>query len=108
VELLAIAPDSLPGRPRSLRVSIEGEGKREREVLDLPISKALSARLVQAMASRRRAMAPGASPEAIGRSLAELDALGFETSALALETELRAREAANPGWLARLETALRH
>ena len=106
VELLAIAPDTLPGRPRSLRVSVEGEGKRERQVVELPISHALASRLAQAMESRRRAQAPGATPEAIGRSLAELDALGFASSALALETELRAREGANAAWLTRLESAM--
>ncbi len=106
LELLAIAPDTLPGRPRSLRVSVEGEGKRDRQVVELPISHALSARLVQAMASRSRAKSPGASPEAIGRSLTELDALGFASSALALENELRARAGANPAWLARLDAAL--
>jgi len=107
VELLAIAPETLPGRPRALRVWVEGEGQRERQVVELPISRALATRLVQAMESRTRASAPGASPEAIGRSLAELDALGFASSALTLETELRARESANLAWIARLESALR-
>jgi len=106
-ELLALAPDSLPGRPRALRVSVEGEGKRERQVVELPLSRALTARLTQAMESRRRARVRGAAPEAIARSLAELDSLGFSASALALETELRAREGANPAWLARLDSALR-
>lgn len=106
-ELLAIAPESLPGRPRTLRVTVEGEGKRERHVVELPISHALASRLLQAMASRRKAEAPGASPETIGRSLAELDSLGFAASALALENELRVREGANPAWLARLDSALR-
>jgi len=107
VELLAIAPDTLPGQPRSLRISVEGEGKRERQAVELPISRALAAQLVQAMVSRRRASSPGATPESIGRSLAELDALGFPASALALENELRARAGANPAWLARLDAALR-
>ncbi len=107
VELLAIAPETLPGRPRSLRVSVEGEGKRERQRVELPISHTLATRLVQAMDSRRRATTPGASPETIGRSLGELDALGFAASALALETELRARAGVNPAWLARLESAMR-
>jgi hypothetical protein len=106
-ELLELAPDTLPGRPRALRVSVEGEGKRERQVVEIPLSRALGARLVKAMESRRRARAPGSSPETIGRSLAELDSLGFTSSALALETELRAREGANPAWLARLDSALR-
>ena len=107
VELLALAPDGLPGRPRGLRVSVEAEDKRERLVVELPLSHALSARLVQALDARRRARSLGASPEAIGRSLAELDALGFASGALALEAELRAREGANPAWLARLDSALR-
>ncbi|MEX2208341.1 MAG: hypothetical protein WEF50_19140 [Myxococcota bacterium] len=107
VELLALAPDALPGLPRSLRVAVEGEGEREREVFELPISRTLATQLVQAMASRRRATSRGATPERIGRSLAELDALGFPASALALERELRTRAGANTAWLSRLDAALR-
>lgn len=107
VELLALAPDSLPGHPRTLRVAVAGEGKREREVFELPISRTLATQLVQAMASRRRAASPSATPEVIGRSLAELDGLGFPASALALENELRARAGANRAWIARLDAALR-
>jgi hypothetical protein len=107
VELLALAPARLPGRPRGLRVSVEAEDKRERLVVEIPLSHAFTARLAQALNARRLARAPGASPEAIGRSLVELDALGFFAGALALEAELRAREGANPAWLARLDSALR-
>lgn len=107
VELLSLAPDSLPGRPRALRVSVEGEGKREARVFELPLSQTLASQLTHAVEIRRRARAPGTSPEAIGRSLTELDALGFSTSALALEHELRIREDANLAWLARLDAALR-
>ncbi len=106
IELLALAPDTLPGRPRSLRVAVDADGKRERHVVELPISHALAGRLAQAMASRSRAQAPGASPEVIGRALAELDALGFASSALTLETELRARAGANAAWVTRLESAM--
>jgi len=107
VELLSLAPETLPGRPRVLRVSIEGEGKREPRVFELPLSPALSSQLARAVEVRRRARAPGTSPEAIGRSLAELDALGFSEAALSLERELRIREDANLAWLARLDSALR-
>jgi hypothetical protein len=106
LELLELAPDTLPGRPRALRVTIEAEGERERHAVELPIAHSLSARLTRALESRSRAQAPGATPEQIGRSLAELDALGFSASALALETELRARPGANAAWLARLESAM--
>lgn len=106
-ELLALAPDALPGLPRTLRVAVEGEGKREREVFELPISRTLGARLVQALESRRRATSPGATPETIGRSLVELDALGFPASALALERDLRTRAGANTAWIARLDAAMR-
>ncbi len=107
VELLALAPDDLPGRPRGLHISVEAEDKRERLVVELPLSHALTTRLVQALAARRLARSPGASPEVIGRSLVQLDALGFATGAAALETELRGRERANAAWLARLDSALR-
>jgi len=106
VELLALAPDTLPGRPRVLRVAVESDGERERHAIELPISRALGAKLARAIESRGRAQAPGATPEQVGRSLAELDALGFSASALALETELRARPGASAAWLARLESAL--
>jgi len=107
VELLELAPAALPGRPRALRVSVEGEGERELRVVELPLSRGQGARLAQGIDARARARARGTSPETIGRSLAELDSLGFTASALALETELRTREDANPGWLARLDSALR-
>lgn len=106
VDLLALAPDSLPGRPRVLRVAVDGEGKRAPRVFDLALSQPLGSRLVQAVALRSRARAPGASPEAIGRSITELDALGFSAASLALEQELRTREYANLAWLARLDAAL--
>jgi hypothetical protein len=106
VDLLALAPDSLPGRPRALRVAVAGKGKRAPRVFDLALSPPLSSRLVQAVEIRRRARAVGASPEAIGRSITELDALGFSAGALALEQELRTRENANVAWLARLDAAL--
>lgn len=105
-ELLALVPDGIPGRPRVLRVSVDGDGKREPTVLEIPLSHALSARLAQAIEVQRRARAPGASPEAVGRSLTELDALGFSASALALEEELRSRKDASPAWLSRLDAAL--
>jgi hypothetical protein len=106
-ELLALVPEDLPGRPRSLRVTVEGEGKREPQMVEIPVSRALGARLAQALEVQRHALAPGASPELVGRSLAELDALGFSASALALENELRSRKDASPAWLARLDAALR-
>jgi len=105
-ELLALVPEDVPGRPRVLRVAVEGEGKREPHTVEIPLSHALSSRLAQALEVQRRARAPGATPEVVGRSLAELDALGFSASALALETELRGRKDASPGWLARLDAAL--
>jgi hypothetical protein len=106
VDLLALAPDSLPGRPRVLRVAVDGEGKRAARVFDLALSQPLANSLVRAVDLRRRARAPGASPEAIGRSITELDALGFSAASLALEQELRTREYANLAWLARLDAAL--
>jgi len=105
-DLLALVPEGLPGRPRAVRVAVEGDGKRDPHVIEIPLSHALAARLAQAIEVRRRARAPGAAPEAVGRSLAELDALGFSASALALETELRARTDASPAWLSRLDAAL--
>ncbi len=106
--LLELVPDQLPGRPRVLRVSVDGDGERKRETIELPLSHSLSSRLVQALEIRRRARTPGATPESIGRTLAELDGLGFSASALALETELRTRERANSAWLLRLDAALQH
>ncbi|MGH2898030.1 MAG: hypothetical protein ACRDMZ_05100, partial [Solirubrobacteraceae bacterium] len=106
-ELLPLVPMDLAGGPRSLRITVEGEGSRPPQVVEIPLSRVLAARLVQGVEVQRRALAPGASPELVGRSLAELDALGFSASALALETELRARTNANPAWLARLDAALR-
>ncbi|MBM4335586.1 MAG: hypothetical protein FJ108_06690 [Deltaproteobacteria bacterium] len=108
VGLLELVPDRLPGRPRLLRLSIEGEGERERQTLELPISHSLASRLVRALELRSQLRAPGATPEAIGRTLLELDGLGFSAAALSLETELRARESANPVWLARLDSTLLH
>jgi hypothetical protein len=89
-----------------LRVSVDGDGKREPTVLEIPLSHALGARLAQAIEVQRRARAPGASPEVVGRSLTELDALGFSASALALEAELRTRKDASAAWLSRLDAAL--
>jgi hypothetical protein len=64
MDLLALAPDRLPGRPRRLRVSVEAEGKRERLTVEFPLSRELSVRLGQALNARRLARARDVSPEA--------------------------------------------
>jgi hypothetical protein len=107
VDLLALAPADLAGGPRMLRVSVDGEETREPHVVELPIARALSARIVRGARLRSAARARGASPETVGRALAALSELGFAESAVGLETELRARAAEDRAWLARLDDALR-
>jgi hypothetical protein len=107
VELLALAPLDLSGGPRMLRVSVDGDETREPHVVELPIARALGARVARAARMRAAARAPGASPEAVGRALAQLADLGFVESALGLEAELRTRSAHDRAWLARLDSALR-
>jgi hypothetical protein len=106
-DLLALLPPELEAGPRVLRVSVDGEETREPYVVELPLARELSARLVRAARLRAAARAPGAPPEAVGRSLAALSALGFPESAVGLEVELRAGAARDRAWLARLDDALR-
>ncbi len=106
LELLALLRGAPAQAPRALRLEVAGEGARRPAVLELPIARALGARLVHAARVREAARKPGISPDAVARALVELDALGFPGGALSLERELRERQNTNAAWLSRLDLAL--
>jgi hypothetical protein len=106
VELLALLRDTPASTPRVLHVEVAGDGLRAPAVLELPLARQLSTRLIRAARARDAARKPGVSPDSVAQALVKLDQLGFPESALALERELRDRQHANAGWLLRLDLAL--
>ncbi len=106
VELLALLAGVPASAPRMLHIEVLGDGVRAPAVLELPLARQISARLVHAAHTRDAARKAGASPGAVAQALVQLDAFGFSESALALEQELRDRQQANPAWLSRLDLAL--
>jgi len=106
VELLALVDGAPKSSPRVLRIEVPGDGVRAPAVLERPLARQMSARLLRGAQVRAALRKAGASPDAVAQALLQLDALGFSESALALEHELRARQGANAAWLARLDLAL--
>src|SRR5258706_332416 len=106
VERLALLGSVPKTSPRALRIEVPGDRVRTTAVLELPLPRQVSARLLRGAQVRAALRKAGASPDAVAQALVELDALGFSESALALEHELRARQQANAAWLARLDLAL--
>ena len=106
VELLALLHDVPTSAPRVLRVEVPGDGVRPKAIVELPLARQLSARLVRAAHVRDSARKPGISPDAVAQALVQLDSLGFSESAISLEHELRERQQTNAAWLSRLDLAL--
>jgi len=106
VELLELVRGVPEPAPAVLHVEVAGDGVRAPASIELPLSRALRARLVRAARARVAALAPEVSPDGAARALALLDGLGFRDSALRVEQELRDRQHANAAWLSRLDLAL--
>lgn len=106
VDLLGLVRGVPEPPPRVLRVAVAGEGLRAPASVELPLSRSLRSRLVQAARAREAALAPGVSPDSAAQALATLDGLGFREGATELEHELRDRQHANAAWLSRLDLAL--